>query len=291
MKTFPKDGRKSLLELYRRYDKLKQAGWTRELICLMDKKLPIYAYLSPKTRSINPKPAFWILAGIHGEEPAGPNALAENVDKLIQYSLNGMPIVLAPLLNPLGYCRDNRYFDLHRDGEPGHSVTDSEHMLPDLEDPTKNRQAKPSNIYAKAVLKWTDKTVKSYPPRIVVDHHEDEVDRSGVQFVDSGSTYSYACGNEKVVAPLCKVITAILKKNNFPIQESGVTRFGEKIINGFVLNTHDGSIDEFLALRGALAAFVIETTRDDEKNIPLKQRVAVHTEIIRLYPEMWELLN
>jgi hypothetical protein len=253
--------------------------------------LTCFAYTSPPLSKNASTDAFWILSGIHGEEPAGPNALAENVDLLLDLHSQGIPIVFLPLLNPLGYCRDDRYFDAHRDEKPGHSVTDSEHLLPDITHPDIARQPSPSTIYADTILKWTSKTAKSYPPLIVVDHHEDELDHRGIQYIDSGYTYSYGYGIENRIAPLCKLVTELLKTNGFPVQEKGVTRFGERITNGFVLNSQDGSIDEYLAFKGALASFVIETTRDDEKPIPLNHRIKIHKEVMKMYPKMWSLLN
>lgn len=261
-------------------------------------EFPIYGYLSPKEDAGKSKPSFWILSGIHGEEPAGPNALAESVGSIIQLNKSDIPVVFCPLLNPLGYCRDDRYFNAHRMEGSGRSITDAEHLLLDISGHEKPRQNKPSNLYAKCILNWCIKTSKPYPPLIVMDHHEDEIDQNENHHIDSGVTYSYASGHHEKLLDICKLITDVLKKSGFPIQENGVTRFGEKVENGFVTNIKDGSIDEFLTAteyfqetikfkQAASAVFAIETTRDDDKNIPLRKRIEAHKAIIELYQDIW----
>src|SRR3989338_2254102 len=53
-------------------------------------------------------PALWLIAGIHGEEPAGPNALILSMDKIIELGKT-RSIVLFPLGNPHGYHKNFRY--------------------------------------------------------------------------------------------------------------------------------------------------------------------------------------
>ena len=80
----------------------------------------------------------------------------------------------------------------------------------------------------------------------------------------------------------------------------GKTRFGEEVIDGVVMHTHDGSIDELLAARevwsggqivpgpGARSTVVIETST---VGIPLVKRVHAHREIIRALPKLWMLTH
>jgi len=233
------------------------------------------------------------LSGIHGEEPAGPNALAENVALISKLAKSNIPVVLMPLLNPLGYIKDNRYYNAHRHkkGKPAHSVTDSEHLLPDLNTPTRFRQRKPSNKYAKQTLDWVKAHITKYPPLAVFDHHEDEIDHTETENINSGYTYSYCYGDSKDTKAVAKLVTDLLVKKGFPIQRNGKTWFDEKITEGFVSNSKDGSIDEYLSYRGARACFVVETTRDDQKPITLESRKQVHKEIIKNYPKIWSLLK
>jgi len=101
--TYNKDGRKSFYELLSQFFKLKEAGWIAEKV--YDSKsldefginLPSFCFKTKKKGK-----ALWILSGIHGEEPAGPNAIAENIAFLIELGKK-IPIVLFPLCNPVGY--------------------------------------------------------------------------------------------------------------------------------------------------------------------------------------------
>ena len=80
--------------------------------------------------------ALWILSGIHGEEPAGPNAIAANLASLTQLADAGVPIVVIPLANPNAYRHNWRYPNTpERDWKKGggYSVGDAEYLLPDLD--------------------------------------------------------------------------------------------------------------------------------------------------------------
>lgn len=299
--TYNLDGRLGLSDLYQRYYTLIARGWTKEPVYQISGQdltgktvdLTCYAYISTPSDKTSDTGAFWVLSGVHGEEPAGPNALTESVDLLAELAAQKIPVVLIPLLNPLGYIKDYRYFDTYRPkkGASMSSITDAEHLLPDLVDGSKPRAQKASSQYAEQALAWISNTAKKYPPLIVFDHHEDEVDHTETEDINSGYTYSYCYGSPKNTADLCKVITDLLVDNGFPIQRTGRTWFDEEITEGFVFNSRDGSVDEYLYHCGAKACFVIETTRDDEKPIPLNRRIKVHKEIIKSYQKMWSLLK
>ncbi|HEY8265936.1 MAG TPA: hypothetical protein VIG03_05135, partial [Steroidobacteraceae bacterium] len=101
------DGRAPIEALYRAALGLVEQGWHAEVIAQSapagtTAPLPIIALRSPKTG-----PAVWILAGIHGEEPAGPNAIAAEVEDIAALGAS-QPVVLMPLLNPQGYARNWR---------------------------------------------------------------------------------------------------------------------------------------------------------------------------------------
>ncbi len=256
--TYIKDGRLGYKELHDRLNLLHKAGWQRKVVYKISGKdyrskrvnLKCYAYISPNLTQKSGKGAFWILSGVHGEEPAGPNALAENVALISKLAKSNVPVVLMPLLNPSGYIKDYRYYNSkrHKKGKPAHSVTDSEHLLPNLTTLTKFRQKKPSNKYARQVLDWVDTHISKYPPLVVFDHHEDEIDHTETENINSGYTYSYCYGNSKNTKKVAKLVTDLLVKKGFPIQRNGRTWFDEKITEGFVSNSKDGSIDEYLSL-------------------------------------------
>jgi len=277
---FIEDGRMTLFQLYSQYDKLLDEGWRRHNICMQRYGFPIYAYTSPKDKNSKPGRSFWILSGIHGEEPAGPNALAQSVEKIVQLTKNNVPTVFMPMLNPVGYHSDSRYFNASR-GTTGLSVTDAEYLL---------RNTGKPNKYSQKILNFIVKLAGTYPPLLVMDHHEDTLEVEEDR-VDSKCSYGYCYGEARVLEPLCRRITDQLIESGFPICREGVTRFDEKIRNGFVVNSPDGSVDELLAFRGAKAVFVIETTRDDTVPIPLKKRVATQNKIVEDYPNLWNVVS
>jgi len=108
IKTY-NDGRKPIGELYSSFLELQKSGWILDTIVYskgewMNKEvsLPIIALRTPKAGK-----SFYVLSGVHGEEPAGPNAISEQ--KTIEYLARlgkKIPIVLLPLCNPLGYLRN-----------------------------------------------------------------------------------------------------------------------------------------------------------------------------------------
>ena len=114
--TYKKDGRMSIIEIYRKLSRLKDSRWIKEILCSQRidlkenkrKSLPILAFRTRKKGD-----ALWIIAGIHGEEPAGVNAIAKNI-RFLNKLAKKIPIVLLPLCNPSGYRRDWRYPTLKR---------------------------------------------------------------------------------------------------------------------------------------------------------------------------------
>jgi hypothetical protein len=312
IKTYKKDGRRSLLELWNKYLELEESGWEKELIAeqklILDGKeitFPVYAF---KTLLTNGKPvkAMWVLGGVHGEEPAGPNAFFEQLDTIKKMGMSGVPMVFIPLLNPSGYSRDFRYEDEYRDFRKGHSVTDSEHYLiqEGLEKP---RVETPNSKTAGDVTSWVEKTVSLYQPELVIDHHEDRVPEKFPEgdLRNLTSCYVYISGNGSKTEEIAKKINTIFKETNLPVVNKGITRFGEEIVDGMVMNYADGSIDEFLTVskyydpethklkskHPAATVIVVETTIPFDGSISVEQRVEAHGKIVKSYPEFWAMVD
>ena len=98
---------------------------------------------------------------IHGEEPAGPNAIPQNMASLGQLGQE-IPLVVLPMLNPLGYWRNWRYFDDRGDGRVGHRVGNATHYLPSITDPACPRAAFPSSAAAAEVTRFVLQTAGSH---------------------------------------------------------------------------------------------------------------------------------
>ncbi len=292
--TYSKDGRMSITSIYRKLSRLKDSLWIDEVICSqrIDKKehkrtfLPILGF---RTRLKGD--ALWIISGIHGEEPAGVNAIAKNI-KLLNKLAKRIPIVLIPLANPSGYRRDWRYPTLKRRPKdknfPVPSVGASEHVLMD-EKTGKPKAPKPINKESAQMSDFVIENFEHYPPLVVLDFHEDE---------SAKKQYIYSQGKLKVYDPIARKVINILKKQGFKFVEKGRTAFNEKILRGIVSDISDGSIDELLSAEkiivkgkkvkgpNAKSVVVIETKTI---RVPLKKRVKAHSYVLKSSKEIYAL--
>ena len=277
------DGRAPLEGLYHASLGLAEMGWTVETIAESapagtSAPLPIIALCSPR-----PGPAVWILAGIHGEEPAGPNAIAAAIEDIARLG-EKRPVVLLPLLNPHGYARNWRYLNVAEYSETvdGQSVGDSSHLLPSAEDPSQPRSPSASSPEADAITAWILRRQADYPAVVSLDLHEDDM-------IDEG--YVYSQGVEGAKDELAIAAVGLLRDSGVPIKMDGATRFDEPIAGGIIGPVTDSSIDELMSARqivaggelragpGARTVLVLETPA---AALPLAQRVAAHAALLRL---------
>lgn len=294
--TYSRDGRLPLAALYARFQALSgDARWQADTVYAYPdaSEGPIRAWRTQKRG-----PALWLLAGIHGEEPAGPNALAREVGRLRALAAEGVPVVLLPLCNPKGYRRDWRYPNTaERDWRKGgYSVGDSEYLLPGLDDASKPRAAKPVGPETAALTSYALRLTQDYPPALVIDMHEDELSTSG--------GYIYAQGARSKGSAVGARLISLLRASGIPIRLSGKTRFGEPVVDGVVdhddkgLPIRDGSIDELFASTtvfhdgkavpgpAAPQVYVIETPAFHGER--LAARVRADRAILRRLPELWK---
>jgi predicted deacylase len=267
--------------LFASYQKLIDQGWQLDVI--IDSQpagteiaLPIVALHSTKSG-----PALWLISGIHGEEPAGPNAVAAAIDDIAALGKQ-YPVVLLPLMNPHGYVRNWRYLNvpIYSVNVEGQSVGDSSHVLPDANNPGTAR-AVASSDEAAAISRYILKMLSDYPPRYSVDLHEDDLISEG---------YVYSQGELGAADPLAAEAVKILRDNNIGIRMSGKTRFDEDIVEGIIGPVVDSSIDEFMSADlviddgrkrsgpGAATVLVFETPADD---LSLERRVDAPAQLIR----------
>jgi hypothetical protein len=292
------DGRLPLGAIMSRFDELSaQHGWLLETI---------YAY--PGTQAVAIKSwrtphrgaALWIISGIHGEEPAGPNAIAANLASLTQLAGAGVPIVVIPLGNPNAYRHNWRYPNTpERDWKKGggYSVGDAEYLLPDLETGTKPRAGKAPGPETAALTQYVLRLAEQYPPRLVLDLHEDELSTEG--------GYIYSQGTQPDDNPVGAEIVRLLQAAGIPLRQSGQTRFGETIVAGVISRDdkggpiRDGSIDELLAAtdvfvdgkkaRGPSAQTVIVVETPAFEGSKFELRVAAQGAVVQRMAELWQL--
>jgi protein MpaA len=276
------DGRAPIEALYRASLGLVEKGWTAEVIAASTPAgtslpLPIVALRSPKKG-----PAVWILAGIHGEEPAGPNAIAAAIEDIARLGAE-RPVVLLPLLNPQGYARNWRYLNVsaYSDEVDGQSVGDSSHLLPSADDPSRSRSPAASSPEAAAITAWILARQADYPAIISLDLHEDNL-------IDEG--YVYSQGVRGAAEELAITAVGVLRDEGVPIKMDGKTRFNEPVERGIIGPVADSSIDELMSARqvivdgntrlgpGAETVLVLETPAE----LPLSRRVAAQAALLRL---------
>jgi hypothetical protein len=276
------DCRAPIDSLYRAWLGLVDRGWTAELI--VDSRpagttapLPIVALRSPLAG-----PAVWLLAGIHGEEPAGPNAIAETIDDIARLGAK-RPVVLLPLLNPQGYARNWRYLNVavYSESIDGQSVGDSSHLLPSVEEPSRARAAAASSPEADAITAFILRMQQDYPPLVSIDLHEDNL-------IDEGYVYSQGAEGENDALAIAAV--GVLRESGVPIRMAGKTRFDEPIAGGIVGPVIDSSIDELMSaprvriggdeLPGPAARTVL-VFETPAAALPLARRVGAHAALIR----------
>ena len=210
--------RSTIETLYKQFDQLTEKShnqWVKEILTIQ-KGFPLISYRTRQTGQ-----AIWILAGIHGDEPAGPMAISLSIDLLLKYGQHH-PMIILPLCNPFGYYHEMRYPD------GSNSVGDNEWLL-------REGQPRPSLPEAQVLSFYVLEQIKLYPPHTVIDLHEDMLSHQSY-------IYSYSRKDHLAQVALMALIEA-----NFPPTSHGSTRFGEKIIDGIVHVAHDGSIDELFS--------------------------------------------
>lgn len=280
------DGRLPIEDLYRSYLALLDRGWqldvvTRSQPAGADQALPIIALRTPQAGE-----AVWILSGIHGEETAGPNAIAESIDAIAELGRH-QPVVLLPLNNPHGYARNWRYLNTptYSPDVDGQSVGDSSHLLPDLEEIGSARAPGPSSPEAAAITAYVLAQAERYPPRWSIDLHEDNL-------IDEGYVYSQGLlgGSD----PLAGRAVGLLREHGIPIKLDGETRFGETIVGGIIGPVVDSSIDELMSAqvvivdgreRAGPRARTVLVFETPAAAIDLQRRVAAHAALLRMLAE------
>jgi hypothetical protein len=169
-------------------------------------------------------------------------------------------------------------------GVEGHSVGDSEHILPNLENPLLPRTKGPLSPESDALVKHVMQVAKDYPPLMTLDFHEDDLIHEG---------YIYSQGGAQ--DPVARKIVELMSAKGVEIKKGGDTRFGEKIDGGIVGWTNDGSIDELLSSKNAVVdgkvvpapnaktAIVFETPAGA---LPLEKRKNAYLDILEHLDEL-----
>jgi hypothetical protein len=281
LETHP-DGRMPIQALYQRYLSLVEQGWQLDVIVQSQPQgrehvLPIIALRTPQAGE-----AVWILSGIHGEETAGPDAIAASIEVIAALGKQ-RPVVLLPLNNPQGYAHNWRYLNTATWSPDidGQSVGDSSHLLPDPDRPGAARAPAASSAEAAAITAYILEQAVRYPPTWSIDLHEDDL---------IGEGYVYSQGNKGAADPLAALAVEILRQNGIALKMSGETRFGEPIEGGIIGPVIDSSVDELMSAatvvvngeqRPGPAAHTVLVFETPAKDIELQRRIDAHAALLQ----------
>jgi hypothetical protein len=280
------DGRMPVRELLRSYLQLLDKGWQLDIVSQSQPEgrthaLPIIALRTPHAGE-----AIWIISGIHGEEPAGPNAIAASIDAIAEMG-ERHAIVLMPLNNPQGYAYNWRYLNMPAYSETveGQSVGDSSHLLAEAGKSDIARAPLPSSAEAAAITAYILQFAADYPPSLSIDLHEDNL-------IDAG--YVYSQGSLGASDPLALAAVDVLVQSGIPLKMNGQTRFGESISGGVIGPVIDGSIDELMSAewivvdgrpRAGPAARTVLVFETPAHQFSLRQRIDAHTALLERLAE------
>ncbi len=255
----PGDGRPPFDEILAAAGALGDAGWQSVEVARQD-GFPIRAWFNADEVDRV------LIGGIHGREPAGAVAIARYVPRLVEIG-RARRLLVMPLLNPWGYAHHERY------GPSGQSVSDSDHLL--------GRSEAPACPEADAITRFVTGGIGIRPGAAVLDLHEDPVyEAPGYQFEGAGS-YLYFIGDGAADRPESRRVRAALAASSLPLIREGVTRFGERLVDGAIVDSADGSIDELLARRVACSPVItVENLLHAPDSPALDIRVATYLEVL-----------
>jgi hypothetical protein len=209
------------------------------------------------------------MGGIHGREPAGALALARYVPRLLERGAK-LGLLVMPLLNPWGYLHHIRY------GPSGQSVSDSDHLL--------GRAPSPACPEAAAITAFAMDGVRIRPRAAVLDLHEDPVYEAPDYAFEGSGSYMYVTGEGAMAHPASHRVRECLVRSRLPLVREGATRFGERLADGIIVDTADGSIDELLARRvGCTPVITVENLLRAPDAPPLAQRVEVYVDVLEAF--------
>lgn len=170
-----------------------------------------------------------LVAGIHGEEIAGPLMIYKYLDRILRGALkNNISMLIYPAVNFYGFERKER-FNIER-MSCNYSWIHYKHKM-----------ARESLL--------VKKDIKRYKLKYFLTLHEE-----GEQ--EENAFYLYCFGDKKIGEELVKTA-----KKKMPILRKGFHgNYGEdRINNGIIYDWHDGSFEDFAYHQGAKSSICTET--------------------------------
>jgi hypothetical protein len=303
MKDIPThpDGRASLADLYSKHYELEMKyGFTKEVIYTIpiaargnSVNVPVFCYISPQSEGAD---ALVVMTGIHGEEPAPPNAVFRQIDEIRQLGA-AISLCIMPMCNPAGYYRNWRFHDRPFSLER-RNVTDARHLLSDWAHQDRPMLAAPQMEISGRFSQFFLGLNIRFPVRLFFDLHEDAT-------LTEGYIYSHGYLGER--DPVARSCAQLLLDNGVKLKMNGGTRFSKEVIyHGLVSDQNgspvrDGSIDHLAAApcifeygklvqkHAAHTSIVAETPTAG--TITLDERIRAHEAIIKNLRNFWDVVE
>jgi len=191
-----------------------------------------------------------ILSGIHGEEPAGPQAIMETLPFLSP----DLTCLIIPQANLDGLSERIRFGTSPYLGVRGNFM------------------------FVRELIDW----IVDEEPAFVLDLHEDDgspvaqgqaIDGDLIDLAALNGVYLYQHGGNLQVQ---RALIAMLANNQVPLLSAWESRFGEKVEGALIQAVEDDSIDDWIWQETGVPVTVVETPA----MWPLRARVNVHKLIL-----------
>jgi len=195
------------------------------------------------TRGPRRKAGLMLMAGFHGEEPAGPLTLLHHLHHILGRARQlKVPLSIYPVVNPNG-------FDHHVRTTTDGSFTNAGFVHG--EDATGPEVA----------LLAAD--MRKFAPDVFLDLHEDDHEKR---------CYLYAFGDRRLAARLVETEEAFLPVARGPLLHT----LSMQAVDGQIRDHHDGSAEDFMSHEGARGSFASETPT----KAPMQVRMALDLALI-----------
>lgn len=188
------------------------------------------------------KGGLMLMAGFHGEEPAGPLTLLRHLHHILGTALDlGVPLSVYPVVNPHG-------FDHHVRTTVDGAFTNAGFIHG--EDPTGPETA----------LLVAD--MQRFKPRVFLDLHEDDRE---------ARSYLYAFGDPVLADSLVETMGRFITHVEGELSHDGALR----TMGGQIRDHHDGSAEDFMSHEGTLGAFASETPTGVDLRLRIAAKLAL----------------
>jgi predicted deacylase len=209
------------------------------------KEYPLFRLTVPGSR--------WLVitSGFHGEEPAGPLTLAENMPDIIAYARErDVGLRIYPCINPSGFEIGTRY---NRSGEK----PNNDFMRYEVTPGTWKGELARGEAFVRWVLydggpketRAVRADIARFPaPSAALDIHQDN-------YLNVLATYAYTFGDKAAYRPLMEAASAhVAVIRNQKVDETNNTD-----ADGLI-EFHDGSVTDYFVRQGVPYAAALETT-------------------------------